>query len=74
VIGCDPNFSLASLGFRTIWSPTRSTDIGVEIMYTHLNQHMDPATVRLSNAGTLYVPQDENLWSVTARWQRNFLP
>jgi hypothetical protein len=55
-------------------------DIGVEVVYTKIEQKMDPNTVRLNFAGAggraagLYTPADQEVWSGMLRIQRNFWP
>jgi len=80
VIGCNPDFNYWGVGSRTIWNPVPNLDIGVEVVYTKLEQKMDPNTVRLNFGGAggraagLYVPQDQDIWSGIFRVQRNFWP
>jgi hypothetical protein len=80
VPGCDPDFGLLVIGSRTIWKPDRLMEIGAEVTYTKLEQNMDANTTRLFHSGAgekpagLYVPSDQDVWSATFRWQRNFYP
>ncbi len=37
---CDPSFALLQIGTRTVWSPVRNLDIGVEVLYSRLDQNM----------------------------------
>jgi hypothetical protein len=68
------------VGTRTIWNPVPNLDIGVEVVYTKVQQNMDPNTVRLNFAGAggraqgLYVPADQDVWAGILRIQRNFWP
>ena len=34
---CSPNFSFYEIGTRTQWNPVPQLDIGLEVLYTHLN-------------------------------------
>ena len=58
----------------------KNLDVGVEVMYTKLDQNMDPNTVRWNFGGAggrpagLYVPSDQDVWSGGIRVQRNFWP
>ena len=67
VIGCDPDFKSWAVGLRTIWNPVKNLDVGVEVMYTKLDQNMDPNTVRWNFGGAggrpagLYVPADQDV-------------
>jgi hypothetical protein len=75
-----------AVGSRTVWNPVKNLDIGVEVMWTQIHQHMqapNPATgsgVTYSfggggnRAGALYAPADEGMWSGLLRVQRNFWP
>jgi hypothetical protein len=78
--GCDFSFSVWAVGSRTIWNPVKNLDIGVEVMYSQINQNMDPNLVRISFGGAggrpagLYTPSDEGVWSGMLRVQRNFYP
>lgn len=80
VIGCNPDFAVWGVGLRTIWNPVKNLDVGVEVMYTKLDQNMDPNTVRWNFGGAggrpagLYIPADQDVWSGVVRVQRNFWP
>jgi hypothetical protein len=80
VIGCDFDFNVWAIGSRTIWNPVPNLDIGVEVVYTKLEQKMDPNTVLLNFGGSggraagLYTPANQDVWSGILRWQRNFWP
>lgn len=71
---CNPNFSFYEIGSRTQWNPMPQLDIGVELLYSHLNTAYRgpgvyaantprPAVVFIDNQGVL---------SAMFRWQRNF--
>jgi hypothetical protein len=78
--GCDFGFQVWAVGSRTIWNPVKNLDIGVEVMYSQINQSMDPDLIRFSFGGAvgrpagLYIPSNEGAWSGMFRVQRNFLP
>jgi hypothetical protein len=80
VNGCNFDFNVWAIGTRTIWNPVPNLDIGVEVVYTKLEQKMDANLVRLNFAGAggraagLYTPGDQDVWSGILRWQRNFWP
>ena len=80
VIGCNPDFNYWGVGARSIWNPVPNLDIGLEVVYTKLEQKMDPNTTRINFGGAggraagLYVPADQGVWSGIMRWQRNFWP
>jgi hypothetical protein len=86
VIGCDYSFEVWGVGTRTVWNPVKNLDIGVEVMWSQIHQHMQAAnpaagTGVLMNFGGggnraagLYLPSDENVVSGMFRVQRNFWP
>jgi hypothetical protein len=78
--GCDYSFQIWAVGSRTVWNPVKNLDIGVEVMWTQIHQHMDPGKVALNfggggnRAAGLYAPSDEGMVSGLLRVQRNFWP
>jgi len=80
IAGYNPNFNYWGVGTRTIWNPVPNLDIGLEVVYTKLEQKMDPNTTRINFGGAggraagLYVPADQDVWSGLFRVQRNFWP
>jgi len=86
VIGCNFSFEIVGIGSRTVWNPVKNLDIGVEVMWSQIHQHMqapNPAAGSgvLYNFGGggnrpagLYAPSDEQVVSGMFRVQRNFWP
>jgi porin-like protein len=80
VIGCNYAFRVWNVGSRTIWNPVKNLDIGAEVMFTQIDQNMDPSKVLFNfggggnRAAGLYVPSDEGVVSGLVRVQRNFWP
>jgi hypothetical protein len=80
VPGCDFSFRVWGVGSRTVWNPVKNLDIGVEVMWSQLDQNMDPSKVAFSfggggnRAAGLYAPSDEGVFSGMFRVQRNFWP
>jgi hypothetical protein len=78
--GCDFSFEIWGVGSRTVWNPVKNLDIGVEVMWSQIHQHMDPGKVLLNYGGGgnraagLYSPSDEGMVSGLLRVQRNFWP
>jgi hypothetical protein len=75
--GCDPSFAVWQLGSRTIWSPVRNMDIGVEVLYTSFDQNMVGNWNVAPGGGRpagLYTARDQDVWSGLVRFQRNFWP
>jgi hypothetical protein len=73
---CAPNWSFYEIGTRTQFNPVAQLDIGLELMYTHVNTAFKgPANVAANlprPAVTLI--DDQGVWSAFMRWQRNFYP
>jgi hypothetical protein len=74
---CNPDFNLFQVGTRTIWSPVRNLDIGVEVLYTKWDQkHVGDWS--LASAGSrpagAYAAKDQDTWTGLLRFQRNFWP
>jgi hypothetical protein len=76
-LGCNPDFAVWQVGSRTIWSPVANLDIGVEVLYTRLDQNFTGAW-NLGASGArapgLYEARDQDTWSGVLRFQRNFWP
>jgi len=78
--GCDYSFRIWGVGSRTVWNPVKNLDIGVEVMYSTINQNMDASKVFFNfggggnRAAGLYSPSDESVVSGMVRVQRNFWP
>jgi hypothetical protein len=73
---CAPNHSFYEIGTRTQFNPVAQLDIGLEIMYTHVNTAFKgPANVavNLPRPGVTLI-DDQGVWSAFLRWQRNFFP
>ena len=73
---CNPDFSFFEVGTRTQWNPVPQLDIGVEVLYTHLNTAYKGAATYPANGSRPAVISidDQNVWSAIFRWQRNFYP
>jgi len=82
VIGCNYNFQVWAVGARGIWNPVPNVDWGIEVMYSEIDQNMNPATVLLNfggggnRAAGLYSPANEGTWDVLTRvtWHLNNPP
>jgi hypothetical protein len=76
-LGCNPDFKVIQVGSRTIWSPVRNLDIGVEVLYTRFDQSFT-GDWNLGSSGArapgLYTARDQDTWSGVLRFQRNFWP
>jgi hypothetical protein len=77
VTNCSPNFSWWELGSRTQWNPHPDLDIGVDVVWHHLNTAFaGTATLAANGArpGGVYSISDQDVGEVYFRIQRNFLP
>lgn len=79
--GCNPNFSMWSLGSRTQWEPLRGLIMGVDVMYQKLNSARADetgfATTGSANGGkpaATYTVADQHQWYATFRIQRDWVP
>jgi hypothetical protein len=73
---CSPDWSFYEIGTRTQFNPVPQLDIGLEILYTHVNTaYKGPATVPINGSRpAVTLIDDQNVWSAMVRWQRNFYP
>jgi len=86
VIGCNFSFEIVGIGSRTVWNPVKNLDIGVEVMWSQIHQHMQAANPAAgtgvlfnfggggNRAAGFYTPSDEQVVSGMFRVQRNFWP
>jgi hypothetical protein len=75
---CSPDFSWWQVGSRTQWNPHPDLDVGVDVLWTHLNTAYKGSNVTLAANGArpagAYNIDDQDILSVMFRIQRNFLP
>jgi hypothetical protein len=74
---CSPNFSWWQVGSRTQWNPHPDLDVGVDVLWTHLNTAYKGTGVLAANGARpagVYAIDDQDVLSVMFRIQRNFLP
>ncbi len=73
---CSPDFSFYQVGSRTQWNPVAQLDIGLEVMYTRFNTaYAGPALVNVPlPQNPVLQLDDQDVYSVFFRWQRNFFP
>jgi hypothetical protein len=84
VSNCNPNSSWWQLGTRTMWNPVPDIDIGFDLSWVHLNTAF-AGTAVLNGLGTVFQPNaigrssglynidDQDVYAVMFRIQRNFL-
>jgi hypothetical protein len=75
---CSPNWSFYEIGTRTQFNPVPQLDIGLEVLYTHVNTAYKGSAVGIYAANgsrpAVNLIDDQNVWSAMLRWQRNFYP
>ena len=73
---CAPNWSFYEIGTRTQFNPVAQLDIGLELLYTHVNTAFKGPGLTVVNAPRPAVTliDDQGVWSAMLRWQRNFFP
>jgi hypothetical protein len=74
---CSPNFSVDQVGSRTQWNPHPDLDIGVDVVWSHLNTAFAGAAILPANGarpGGAYTIEDQDVVTAVFRIQRNFLP
>jgi hypothetical protein len=77
VTSCDPNTSFWSLGTRTQWNPNSNLDLGLDVMYNHLDSAHSGAFTGGPFGGrpaSVFNISDYNVWTAAIRAQYNFLP
>ncbi|AMN39523.1 porin [Rhodoplanes sp. Z2-YC6860] len=74
---CSPDFSFWQVGSRTVWSPVSSLDIGLDILYNHVNTAFAGAAAVSANGSVpsgLFTVASQGVLSGALRIQRNFVP
>jgi hypothetical protein len=72
---CDPDFAVAQIGTRTMWTPVKNLSMGIEVLYSMLDQNftgsatLDPGATK---PVAVYNFKDQNVVSGMFRIQRNF--
>jgi Porin subfamily len=76
ISNCSPNWSLSEVGSRTMWNPVPDLDVGVDVVWYHLNTAFAGTAVLGQNgakpAGT-YTISNQDAVGAVFRVQRNFL-
>jgi hypothetical protein len=73
---CNPDFSVWQVGSRTQWNPVSQLDVGLDVIYSHVDTAFAGATSSTAlpfKAGTVTFA-DEGVVSAMFRVQRNFWP
>jgi hypothetical protein len=73
---CSPNYSFYQVGSRTQFNPVPQLDIGLDVLYTHVNTaYKGPGTYAANGSRpAVSLFDDQGVWSALMRWQRNFYP
>jgi hypothetical protein len=79
---CNPDFKVWQAGTRTQWNPVSQLDVGIDVLYSHLDTAFAGAATTSAifpasagrPAGTPIAFDDQGVWSVMFRVQRNFWP
>jgi len=74
---CNPNYSWWEVATRTQWNPHPDLDIGVDVVWDHLNTAFAGTATLAANGARpagVYSISDQDVLSVYFRIQRNFLP
>ena len=75
---CNPNFSLASVSTRTAWNPHPFLEIGLDLIWVHLQTANAGSTVNLlpsgGRPGGLYTVANQDNYFMMMRFQKNILP
>jgi hypothetical protein len=77
VSNCNPDTSWWQVGSRTQWNPHPDLDVGVDVLWTHLNTAFKGTATLAANGARpagVYTIDDQDIVSVMFRIQRNFLP
>jgi hypothetical protein len=75
---CSPNFSQSGLGSRTMWNPVPDLDVGLDVVWWHLNTAFGGGVANLAaplgaKPSGQYAISDKDAVSAIFRVQRNFL-
>jgi len=77
VTKCDPNFTASEIGTRTMWNPVPDLDVGVDLVWWHLNTAFGGQNLVGGPFGAkpnaTYSLKDQDALSAIFRIQRNFL-
>jgi len=73
---CSPNWSMTGVGTRTLWNPVPDLDVGVDLLWWHLNTAFAGTATLGQNGGKpagAYRISDQDALAAVFRIQRNFL-
>ena len=79
-VGCNNNWSMYAIGSRLQWDVTKSFYLGIEGIYDHMNSASMtasgaiPAGSPLAFGGATVVEPHADVWTVSVRMHKDFLP
>jgi len=76
--GCSPNFSASELGTRTLWNPVPNLDVGVDLVWYHLNTAFNGGTTNVvgpfgAKPSGIFTISNQDALGAIFRIQRNFI-
>ena len=73
---CSPDWAYWEAYTRTQWNPVAQLDIGLELLYSHRDTAFKGAAIVPANLSrpAVFALDDQDVWTVMMRWQRNFYP
>jgi hypothetical protein len=78
VTNCDPDYHVWQVGSRTQWNPHPYLDIGVDVLWTHLETAFAGLGVTTTAQGAhpaqVVNIEDQDVLTVMGRVQYNFIP
>ena len=78
--GCNNNWSMYAIGSRLQWDVTKSFYLGIEGIYDHMNSAsvnttgVIPAGSPLAIGSATNIEPHANVWTVSVRMHKDFLP
>jgi len=74
---CSPNFTQRNFSTRTAWNPHPSLEIGLDLIYWHLDTANAGAQVLNTNGSRVagpYIAEDQDRYMAVLRFQKTILP
>jgi hypothetical protein len=73
ITSCNPNYSIAQLGFITRWTPVKNLTFSADYTYQHLNTNYAGQITTAGGSGTgVYTVANQNTHEILFRAQRNW--
>ncbi|BAT57601.1 porin omp2b precursor [Variibacter gotjawalensis] len=74
---CNPDVAIWQVGTRTVWSPVANLDLGVEVLYTKVDQNHTGVWTAIGAGGNgtgTFAASDRGIFQGSFRATRNFWP